>query len=85
MPQLTTAQTYNAANPPASARRDVDFWSDLSSPHSSHFRPHPFDGRKLSPRRHVRTCRAWLWGLAAGLKTLGTLAAFLLAIRAGWN
>jgi hypothetical protein len=84
MPQLTTAQTYNAAIRPASNSRDVDFWSDLSSHHSSHFRPHRFGSRKLFSRRHMRTYRAWLWGLAAGLKTLGILGAFLLAIRAGW-
>ena len=84
MPQLTTAQIYNAANPPASASRDMDFWSDLSSPRSSRFRPHQFGGRKLSPRKHARMYRGWLWGLAAGLKILGILAAFLLAIRAEW-
>lgn len=83
MPQITTAQSYNAAIPPASSSRDADFWSDLSSPHSSHFQPHPFGGRKLS-RRHARMYRTWLWGLAAGLKILGILAAFLLAIRTGW-
>jgi len=81
MPQLTTAQTYNAAIPPASGRRDVDLWTDLSS----HSPPHSVAGRKISSRTRGRTYRAWLWGLAAGLKTLGVLGAFLLAIRAGWS
>lgn len=84
MPQLTTAQIYNAAIPPASAPHDVDFWSDPPSLHSSHFRRPPVVGRKLRPQRRGRTYRAWLWGLAAGIKTLGILGAFLLAIRAGW-
>jgi len=84
MPQLTTAQSYNAAIPPVSVPRDLDSWSDLSSPRPSHFRPHWVRGRKLSPRRRGRTYRAWLWALAAGLKTLGVLGAFLLAMRVGW-
>ena len=84
MPQLTTAQTYNAAIPPASGSRDVDLWSDLSSPRSSHFQPYAIGHRKLSPPKRGRTYRAWLWGLAAGLKTLGTFGAFLLVVRAGW-
>jgi len=84
MPQLTTAQTYNAAIPPASAPRDVDLWSDFSSPHSSHFRRNPVAGPNSSPLRRLRTYRAWLWGLATLLKILGILGAFLLAIRAGW-
>lgn len=80
MPQLTTAQTNNAAIPPASGRRDVDLWSDLSS----HSRPHTVASRKISFRTRGRTYRAWLWGLAAWLKAFGILGTFLVAIRAGW-
>jgi len=84
MPQLTTAQTCNAAIPPASASRDVDLWSDLSPPHSPDLRRKPVTDRKLSRLRRGRSYRTWLWGLATGLKTLGTFGAFLLVIRAGW-
>ena len=84
MPQLTTAQIYNAAIPAASASHDVDFWSNPPSSHLSHFRRRPIIGQKSRPRKRGRSYRAWFWGLAAGLKTLGILGAFLLAIRAGW-
>ena len=80
MPQLTTAQIYNAAIPPASTPRDVDFWSNPSS----HFRPRSVAARKSFSRRHGRNYRASLWGVAAWLKAFGILGIFLVAIRAGW-
>ena len=80
MPQLTTAQSHNAAIPPASTARDVDFWSNPSS----RFRPRPVAGRKSSSRSHGRNFRASLWGVAAWLKAFGILGIFLVAIRAGW-
>ena len=76
MPQVTTGQVYNTAISPASASRDVDFWSDSSSPVS---------GRRTSPRRCMRNWRTSLWSLAVLLKTLGILVAFVLAMRAGWS
>ena len=80
MPQLTTAQSYNAAIPPASTARDVDFWTNPSS----HFQPRPIAGRKSSSRSHGRNYRALLWGVAAWLRVFGILGTFLVAIRAGW-
>ena len=80
MPQLTTAQTYNADIPPASTPRDVDPWSNPSS----HFRPRPVAAPKSSSRRHGRNYRALLWGVAAWLRVFGILGTFLVAIRAGW-
>jgi|SRR5215510_9840789 len=85
MPQVTTGQIYNTAIPPASVPRDVDFWSDPSSQHPWDFHLHAVSDRKESPRRSMRNYRTWLWGLAVLLKTFGILAAFLLAIRAGWT
>jgi hypothetical protein len=81
MPQPTTAQIYNAAIPPESTFRELDFWSNRSS----HFRPRPVAGHKSSSVRHRRrNYRALLWGLAAWLKGFGILATFLVAIHAGW-
>ena len=80
MPQITTAQSYNAAIPPASTARDVDFWSNPSS----HSPPRPSAGRKFSSRRYGRNFRALLWIVAAWLKVFGILGIFLIAIRAGW-
>jgi len=80
MPQLTTAQTYNAATPPASTYCDVDFWSNPSS----HFRPRPVVSRKSSFPRRRRNHRGWLRGVAACLKAFGILGTFLIAMHAGW-
>ena len=80
MPQLTTAQSYNAAIPPASTARDVDFWSNPSS----RFGPRPVPRRKSSSRSYGRNFRALLWGVATWLKVFGILGIFLVAIRAGW-
>ena len=80
MPQLTTAQSYNAALPPASTAGDVDFWSNPSS----RFRSRPVAGRKSPSRRHGRNYRALLWGVAAWLKAFGILGTFLVAICTGW-
>jgi len=79
MPQLTTAQIYNAASPPGSTRRHVNF-SDPSSP----FGLHPIVSSKSPGRSRRRNYRAPLWGVAACLKAFGILGTFLVAIRAGW-
>ena len=85
MPQLTTAQIYNAAISPAPAPRQVDFWSDPASHVPSDFHRSPVSGSTTSPRAYVRTYRTWLWGCAVLLKTFGILVAFVFAIRAGWS
>jgi len=35
--------------------------------------------------RSIRRYRALLWGLAAGLKTCGTVTAFIIAANTGWR
>jgi|SRR6516165_2214123 hypothetical protein len=80
MPQLTTAQIYNAAIPSGSTRRHVNPSSDPSSP----FGLHPIVSRKLPGRSRRRNYRAPLWSVAACLKALGILGTFLVAIYAGW-
>src|SRR5215813_12144504 len=78
MPQLTTAQTYNAAIPSTSSHRDVDFWG------KPHFSPRPVANRKSSSARPRRKYRDYLWGIAASLKIFGILGTFVIAIHAGW-
>jgi len=80
MPQLTTAQIYNAAIPSGSTRRHVNPSSDPSSP----FGLHPIVSRKSPGRSRRRNYRAPLWSVAACLKALGILGTFLVAIHAGW-
>jgi len=80
MPQLTTAQSYNAAIQPTSTYRDVDFWSNPPS----HFRPRLFSSRKSSSQKRRRNYRGPLWSVAACLKGFGVLGTFLVAIHNGW-
>jgi len=81
MPRLK-APIYNSAASRASTRRNGNFWNDsffhCRQLHQS------INGERPS-RRGVRTYRTWLWGLAAGLKAFGVLAALLIAMRTGWS
>ena len=73
MPNQTTAISYHAATQRASTRREADL---RNTP--------PQRPETDSPARPVRAYRAWLWDLAAWLKTLGIIGALLLAARTGW-
>jgi len=80
MPRLK-APIYNTTVTRASARRNGNFRNDSFSSYQVQ-RSINHEGL---PRRGVRTYRTWLWGLAAGLKMFGVLAALLIAMPTGWS
>jgi len=81
MPRLK-APIYNVPATRASTRRNGNFWNDSSS---RCCQLHQSINGESPPRRGVRTYRTWLWGLAAGLKAFGVLAALLIAMRTSWS